>query len=131
MLRLAADAAAGDVEASHTAYETTLSRLEAEHGPDAPELSTPLNNFGVELFIEQKFERAAEVFARAYAIDREHMGPDDPRVAYPASGLGETLVELGRLDEAIPPLEDALRLWREDPDAFVTEVQLADELATR
>jgi tetratricopeptide (TPR) repeat protein len=42
--------------------------------------------------------------------------PTDPDLAYSYGGIGQCLVELGRMKEAIEPLEKALHIHLEDPE---------------
>lgn len=54
--------------------------------------------------------RAIEIYRDAIARWEQLGDPNEPQLAFPLTGLGEALIELGRPAEAIAPLERALAM---------------------
>ena len=93
--------------------------MERRLGERHPSLSVPLNNLGGILRGQGELTAARAAYERALAIDRAHHGADDPLIAYGLTGIGETALAAGDVDEAIERLERALAL-RERADAEVS-----------
>jgi tetratricopeptide (TPR) repeat protein len=79
--------------------------------------SIVLNNLGSMLMGTGDYEAARDYCERALVADEAQYPPDNPNIAYPLSCLGETLVELGRFDEAVSRLRRAYDIRRRRYDA--------------
>jgi tetratricopeptide (TPR) repeat protein len=77
---------------------------------DRPNYWPAYNNSGVALTREAKYEDAAKAFARA--------GMAAPKVALPMANLGQTYIQLGRLDDARNALNESISR-AENEDAYL------------
>ncbi|MCB9704907.1 MAG: serine/threonine protein kinase [Myxococcales bacterium] len=117
---------AGDYEGALASYDEALRALQAaEAGPG--EVGRLLYNLGVAYHLRGRFAEAAESYARSLELQTPVLGPDHPEIAYPLTGLGSSLVELGRFDDALPHLERALaiRSRKDVPPIDIGEIRFA------
>lgn len=91
----------GDV---HTAIDLYKKSIDAFETPEA------LTFMGWALSFLNRYEEAIELCKRAINID--------PEFGNPYNDIGAYMIELGRLDEAIPYLEEALRAPKYDTHCF-------------
>jgi serine/threonine-protein kinase len=85
-------------------------------GPDSRESTATLLATGM-LRLQQARPKEAESLARAaLAVDKSKFGPDDPSTAKAMSALGRVLEEEGVYDQAIPLLQQAVKLQSGRPD---------------
>lgn len=99
-------------------YERAIKIGEATLGPDAPAVSTRVNNLGLVLLDLSDLPGARQCCERALRIDEAAFGPDHPEVAIRVNNLGGLLEELGDLAAARQCYERALRI---DEAAFGME----------
>jgi tetratricopeptide (TPR) repeat protein len=87
-----------------------------------------LNNLGWELFEAGELESALDAFTRALSANEDEPGTGRALALY---AVGKTLRGLGRVDEAIPLLEEAVASATRDdrPDGWFHE-ELAEEYAS-
>jgi len=88
--------------------ERALGIVENTSGRDHPRVAVILYNLGIVSATDKDFEASLAAFQRALAIDEAVLAPDAPHLANIRDGIGWSLLELGRGDEAVSPLERAL-----------------------
>jgi len=115
----------GDVEQALAHHEGALAQYRRAFGDGSEEEALSLYNIGVTLHNSGKFERAIGYYRRA--LDLRQTSNDDVALAFPLTGLGGALVELGNFDEALAPLEKALEIrTRKDVEPTdLAEIQFA------
>jgi tetratricopeptide (TPR) repeat protein len=86
-------------------------------GSTHPHTATDLSNRGEILVAMNDLPNALKSYQEANAIWEREFGSTSPALAFGLTGVGVTLVGLGRPVEAIAPLEHALEIRRKhDPD---------------
>jgi tetratricopeptide (TPR) repeat protein len=85
---------------------------EARHGSDHPHVAAALGRYGDVLDSARRYEEAHEALARALDIRERTLGPDHHNTASTRVVLGITLIGVGRMDEGIAQLEQALVVFR-------------------
>ncbi|MGB1012908.1 MAG: tetratricopeptide repeat protein [Nannocystaceae bacterium] len=115
----------GDVEQALAHHEGALAQYRRAFGEGSEEEALSLYNIGVTLHNSGKFERAIGYYRRALELRRT--SNDDVALAFPLTGLGGALVELGNYDDALAPLERALEIrTRKDVEPIdLAEIQFA------
>jgi eukaryotic-like serine/threonine-protein kinase len=102
-------------------------------GSSHPETATDLSNRGEILAAMNNFPEALKSYQEANLIFEQEFGPEDNVVAYSLTGIGTTLIGLGRAREAVAPLEHALTIRKKNipdsPSLGETEFALARALA--
>ncbi|MFO0726545.1 MAG: tetratricopeptide repeat protein [Myxococcota bacterium] len=95
--------------------EAALASLEALEGPDHPDIP-------MAIYYVAEVDRAAHRYPEALrgyrsGLEKEERatGPDHPDLAFFLTGIGETLTAQAHPEQAIAPLEQALRLRLEKP----------------
>jgi len=99
----------GEYDAAAAQFELAFAVL-SKHGIGDADLADLLFNLGITHFMRGQFEQALGPYQDALTRSERVHGVDHVEVAGPLLGLGGTLVELGRLDEARPLLERALAI---------------------
>jgi tetratricopeptide (TPR) repeat protein len=95
--------AQGKLDAAEALYREALERSSRVLGDDHPERLTAMNNMGVVLQKQAKFEEALPLFEELYrraAVGR--LPPAD--VAMAISGYGPSLATVGKYEQAFEPL---------------------------
>src|SRR5690606_8179441 len=87
--------------------------------PDRPERANPEIRLGIVAFRQGRFADALDAFERGLAI-RTRTGAPPALVALAASNVAESLIALGRFDEALQRLDQAERALASVPDALPT-----------
>ena len=97
------------------------------YGPNSPDLALILSNRGEYLVALGRLDEAVAAFRGALTRWEAQLGPENPLLAHPLTGLGLAHLTAGRSTEALPPLERALRLREaHEPDpTLVTETRFA------
>ena len=96
---------AGDLDRSRENVQRALAIREANLGPDHPNVAKVLGNLGSLALRQGDHAAAREAYARALRIYEDRGGEeDDVRIATVLHGLGMSLLNLGRADEALPHL---------------------------
>jgi serine/threonine-protein kinase len=98
---------AGKLDEALQHLETSAAVKRRTLGPDHPDLAMTLNNYGDVLRQAGRAEEALAAHIEALEIWRAGATSDD-RLAYALVNIGYDLIDLGRPDEAIGPLEEGL-----------------------
>jgi len=80
-------------------------------GESHPKVATRLNNIGLVLDSQGKYEEAIEKYEAALQIDRKFFGESHPNVADRLFNFGAALVNQKEYAEAIIKLEQALQIY--------------------
>lgn len=83
---------------------------EQTHGPEHPNTATALNNLGLLLQDQERYQEAEQAYLRAGAIDEKAYGPESHVMATDLSNLGGLYIDQERDAEAVPLLQRALEL---------------------
>jgi len=122
----------GDARAAQADADRALAIYRAAYGPDSPLAWAPLDIRGEALNMLHRYKEAESDFRDAVRRSSGLYGDDHPWTAYALNDLGQVLVNEGRLGEAIPFLEKALRvrerLERSADDTAETRFALARAL---
>jgi len=114
-----------DPRAADTLLERAAAINVRIHGPDHVQTLTILNNLAGRYRDRGEFERAVPLY-RELVIRRGAAYPDDSTgLAYPMHGLGWSLTELGRPEEAEPLLRAVARILDPGPDRTTVVHQMA------
>lgn len=73
---------------------------EAEHGPDAMPLISPLEALGLSYEAARKFDDAERIYKRILAIEEKQFGPEHIVLGGPLSHLASVYRQAGRTEEA-------------------------------
>ncbi len=106
----------GDLEAAETTGERLVATLEAELGPEHPDLARALYNLAEVALSNGEHDRAEAHFRRSLAIAEASLGPEAPPLAYPMSGLAEVAMLTGRREVANDLLDRAEELAAQHDD---------------
>jgi tetratricopeptide (TPR) repeat protein len=112
---------AGQLGEALAVSDRALSILTDWLGPDHVELGGIINNRGDLLVAMHRLPEAEEMYRRSAALFRS---AKDFRLYYPVGGHGLALLVEGRVDEAIPLLEEAVSAHIED-NLFAASVKFA------
>jgi tetratricopeptide (TPR) repeat protein len=119
----------GNVETAREQFLAALAYYERAHelalrlhGPDDAQVGVALVNVAMIHHALGHYEEARAGFERTLDLWQREM-PDHPALAYPLTGLGASLVDLGRFEEGRRHLERALQLRTASP---ATAIDLAD-----
>ncbi|MCB9794276.1 MAG: tetratricopeptide repeat protein [Alphaproteobacteria bacterium] len=120
---------AGQWEAARQRWLQSLDHLEAELGPEHPDLAASLDGLGLSLRRLREPERALVCHERALALHRAAFGDWHPGVAGGLHARAQALHRLGRFEEARESLAEAWAIsarvqGAEHPDALVTAFEL-------
>jgi len=111
-------------------YENMLPILEAEFGPEHPDVAQTLNNLS-ELYDDMGYyEKALPLYQRALEISEKVLGPEHPDVAKTLNNLALLYRHMGNYEKALPLYQRALEisekvLGPENPDVATTLNNLA------
>jgi tetratricopeptide (TPR) repeat protein/tRNA A-37 threonylcarbamoyl transferase component Bud32 len=100
----------GDVANAVSTLERSLALKERLAGREALTVAVTLTNLAQAQRRQRSWSQAAQLDRRALEIRRARQGPAHPDLTYNLLGLGEALLELGRLADAEAALEAALPL---------------------
>ncbi|MCA9714054.1 MAG: tetratricopeptide repeat protein, partial [Myxococcales bacterium] len=87
---------------------------ERARGTDHPSLADTLTQIAQAALAQERYEEARGLFERAVASAERGLGPDHVRVSDPLLGLGRALLGLDAGGDALPHLERALTLRRDN-----------------
>jgi serine/threonine-protein kinase len=93
-----------------TLLDKALTRRCALFGADSAEVADTLVARGLLRLDQGQFDEAEQLTREALAIVRRRLPHGDPRVAKTATALGQVLEERGGYAEAVPVLEEAVRM---------------------
>ena len=91
-------------------YREALKGLSESLGPHHPAVATTESNLASVLFDRGQHAAAEQHFRHSLALRRELHPAGHPYLAYSLVGLGQALVALGRAEEAVPLLDEALTI---------------------
>lgn len=101
----------GERAAAERAYRRSLARLEASSGPDNPLLALPLDNLGMLLRGEERFDEALPLLERARDLVARTWGEDHAQFGTALNSLGVLLADVGRCPEALPLFERSAAVY--------------------
>ncbi|MEM7156796.1 MAG: serine/threonine-protein kinase [Myxococcota bacterium] len=90
----------GEAETAEARFREAHGLLERELGSEHPEVGRAMNDVGIALLAQQKFDEASDWLRRALGILERTLGPDHPHVAIDASNLGSVLGHQGDFEGA-------------------------------
>ena len=100
----------GNLDGAEPAYEEVLRLRRELHGPEHPAVARAMANLGVVVFNRGQYDRAEQYYRQAAAMERR---VGDATIAASMTGtLGEALMKLGRVTEAIALQQEALAVVR-------------------
>jgi tetratricopeptide (TPR) repeat protein len=116
----------GDLAAAADHYARAQHLLEAEYGPDAPELAALHHNLAGLAHARGDYVEAEAPARRAVALRQSTCPPDPDGLASDRAVLGAVLVGQNRLDEATALFSEALAHWqtRYGPDHYEVAADL-------
>jgi eukaryotic-like serine/threonine-protein kinase len=103
----------------------SLDRRRRVAGEAAPETADSLVRLGLLRVDQAKLEEAERLVREGLASLRKTQPPGHPAIAHALVALGKVLRERGVYDQAVPPLEEAVRLYTGSPAATA---ELADAM---
>ena len=111
-------------------YEEMLQILEAELGPEHPDVATTLNNLAGLYESMGDYEKALPLYQRALEISEKVLGPQHPAVATTLNNLAGLYDSMGDYEKALPLYQRALDirekvLGPQHPDVATTLNNLA------
>jgi serine/threonine-protein kinase len=107
-------AGTGDLANALTYMQRGISAVEAGAGPDHPRIGVLLSNYAEILNQLGRFPEAREMAHRSLAIFEREASLDGAMLSYPLTALGLGYLGDGMADEALPPLERAVRIRDRD-----------------
>jgi tetratricopeptide (TPR) repeat protein len=118
---------------SEALYRKSIDLATRTFGPDHASAALAMSNLGLVHASRGDYERALDLFHRSAAINRRVLGVH-PASAIPYTNAGDALIQLGRPEEALASLREALAMFDElypdgHPEALTTLINLGD--ATR
>ena len=102
--------AAGRYEEALRHVNRSVAVVEKGLGVGHPDVGTQLSNRGEILNALHRYREARESFERARAIWERELSPDSLNIAYALTGIGIAYLEEGNPDNALVPLERALKI---------------------
>lgn len=91
-------------------YRRSIEIAAGVFGRDHASAAPAMSNLGIVYRSRGDYARALELFRRAAAISRQSLG-DHPSTATPYVNAGDVLIQLGRLEEALDLLTEALGVY--------------------
>ena len=101
--------ALGEIDTADGLLSTALERNVALHGENSGVTLDTVVMLGLLRDDTAKYAEAEQLFRRAIAIGRGHLGAGDPRTVRAEVALGRTLINRSRHADSIPILQEALR----------------------
>jgi tetratricopeptide (TPR) repeat protein len=114
-------------------YQKALQCKQAKRGRAHPETAATVNNLAILFKRIGEYSQAELLFKEAAAVFRSHRASCEPFLANAEDELGGMLVALGRCEEAVPLLQDALQIRTRTfptghPARLTTQAQLQEAL---
>ena len=111
-------------------YEEMQQILEANLGPEHPDVATTLNNLAGLYKSMGEYEKALPLYKRALEIYEKVLGPEHPSVATMLNNLAGLYKSMGEYEKALPLYKRALEIYEkvlgpEHPDVATTLNNLA------
>jgi serine/threonine-protein kinase len=102
---------AEDYDGAVAAYRRAIERFRQAYGADHPDEAWAWFFVGEALRHQGKLEEALAAYREAARIRQARLG-ETLLLAFSTTAIGFALVDLGRYQEAVPPLEHALQVYR-------------------
>ncbi|AKB58701.1 hypothetical protein MSBR2_2185 [Methanosarcina barkeri 227] len=106
-------------------YEEILRILEAELGPQHPNVATTLNNLALLYKSTGEYEKALPLFQMALAIREKILDPQNPDIASTLNDLAELYRMMGRYDKAFPLYQKIFDIYEQMLSPQNPEVAMA------
>ena len=90
-------------------YLRGIEILKTHYGEEHPSVAGAMQNLGGIYVREDNLAGALELFEMSMKISEKVLGEDHPQTVMSRTDYASTLVELGRVDEAVPVLRTALK----------------------
>jgi len=100
----------GKVEEADSLLTAALNQRKALYGADSARVAETLVDISLLRADQAQYDEAEHLVREGLAMSRRHLPPNHPAVARAQSTLGRILVDRGEFKQAIPILEEALRL---------------------
>ena len=117
-------------DANESLYRRSLDLATRTFGPDHASGAMAMSNLGLVYASRGDYARALDFYRRAAAVNRKTLGVH-PSTAIPYTNAGDALIHLGRHEEALASLLEAMRMYDElypegNPTALTTLINLGD-----
>jgi eukaryotic-like serine/threonine-protein kinase len=89
---------------------SSLDQRKSLFGPDSPEVAESLTALGLLRSDQARLEEAEQLVRQGLDMDRRHLPQDHPAVAKALLADGRVLAQRGAYDQAIPALNEAVRI---------------------
>jgi tetratricopeptide (TPR) repeat protein len=115
----------GNLDEAEAKTLEALAAVEKAYGADHTRMGMALSNLGSLQLRRRRYAEALESYKRADAIIVANLGEDHPYISYTRVGWAAALDHLDRSDEAVPLLEQALKIRIDAgmPPGLVAEVR--------
>ena len=100
----------GKFDRADSLMRSALERRRSLFGTDSREVAESLVALGLLRADQAQLKEAERLVREGLAVSRQKLPPNHPVVAKATSALGKVLVDRGTYDQAIPVLEEAVRL---------------------
>jgi serine/threonine-protein kinase len=100
----------GDLDRADSLINLALQRRRSLFGPDAADVAETLVSLGLLRDAQARYEDAERLIREGLAMIKRHRPATHPSIASATTALGQVLENRGAYDQAIPILEEAIRL---------------------
>lgn len=100
----------GKFDSADSLLNLALDKRKSIYGADSAPVAESLVALGLLRNDEAQFAEAEQLVRDGLAMSKRHLPPNHPQVAQATSSLGRVLVSRGQYADAIPNLEEALRI---------------------
>ena len=100
----------GKFDQANSLLQSALDQRKALFGADSPEVAESLTALGLLRSDQAKLEDAEQLTRQGLEMDRRHLPGDHPAVAKALLAYGRVLAQRGSYDQAIPALNEAVRI---------------------
>jgi serine/threonine-protein kinase len=101
----------GKFDRADSLLEAALASRRAVLGADHPDVARSLVALGTLRRKQARLEESERLIREGLDLARRRLPPGHPTIANATAALGQVLVDRGEYDQAIPVIEDALRLF--------------------
>jgi serine/threonine protein kinase len=99
--------AVGDTQQAVRVTQEVLQKMRIKLGVDHPTTLQTLNGLGAMLWSTKEYEKASEIFAEILPVQRQILGSSHEQTRLTVFNLGVNYLAAGRLEQALPLLEEA------------------------
>jgi len=100
----------GKLDQADQLLSLSLERRKALFGPDAPEVAESMVTLGLLRGDQAQYEDEEKLVRQGLDIDKRRLPPTHPALGKATYALGRALDQRGQYDQAIPVLEEAVRI---------------------